>query len=534
MPKVFNTTAVCIPEEHYMIDLSERLGKTKALVAEGKYFTINRARQYGKTTMLMALERFLKNEYYVISMDFQTFDKETFENSRIFSMAFADSFCRELKKNTPVMNEEFTKAFETLKANAATGPDFFTLRKLFEELGDICLFSAKPIVLTIDEVDSASNNQVFLDFLAQLRAQYIRRFSQPAFKSVILAGVYDIKNLRHKIRPNEDHKYNSPWNIAADFKIDMSFSQTDIAGMLCEYENDYHTGMDIDIISGLLCDYTSGYPFLISRLCQLMDEDISIRGEYGSRRAAWTPRGFFEAVRLILSEKNTLFESFSEKLNSYPELNNMLYSLLFTGKAVTYNYYEPSINIATLFGLVKDQNGLLVLSNRIFETWLYNLYLSSSELQRNALYSASLLDKSQFITNGRLNMRLILEKFTVHFNDLYGDRTETFIEEEGRKFFLLYLRPIINGTGNYYVEAQTRHQKRTDVIVDYHGEQYIIEMKIWHGQEYHTRGEKQLTEYLDAYHIDLGYMISFNFNQNKQIGVHDVILDNKRIVEAIV
>ena len=57
MPKVFNTTAVCIPEEHYMIDLSERLGKTKALVA------------------------------------------------------------------------------------------FFTLRKLFEELGDICLFYAKPIVL---------------------------------------------------------------------------------------------------------------------------------------------------------------------------------------------------------------------------------------------------------------------------------------------------------------------------------------------------------------------------------------------------
>ena len=45
----------------------------------------------------------------------------------------------------------------------------------------------------IDEVDSASNNQVFLDFLAQLRAQYIERDIQPTFRAVILAGVYDVR-----------------------------------------------------------------------------------------------------------------------------------------------------------------------------------------------------------------------------------------------------------------------------------------------------------------------------------------------------
>ncbi len=102
------------------------------------------------------------------------------------------------------------------------------------------------------------------------------------------------------------------------------------------------------------------------------------------------------------------------------------------------------------------------------------------------------------------------------------------------KYFLLYLRPIINGTGNYYIEAETREQKRTDVVVDYRGEQYIIEMKIWHGQEYNTRGEKQLAEYLDAYHVNQVYMISFNFNQNKEIGVHEILIDDKKIIEAVV
>ena len=63
-------------------------------------------------------------------------------------------------------------------------------------------------------------------------------------------------------------------------------------------------------------------------------------------------------------------------------------------------------------------------------------------------------------------MRHVLEKFVVHFNDIYGMESESFLEEEGRKYFLLYLRPVINGTGNYYIEAQTRDQRRTDVIVD--------------------------------------------------------------------
>ena len=71
-------------------------------------------------------------------------------------------------------------------------------------------------------------NQVFLDFLSQLRAGYIDSDLEPTFKSVILAGVYDIKNLKHKLRNEDEHKYNSPWNIAADFNVDMRFSQKDI------------------------------------------------------------------------------------------------------------------------------------------------------------------------------------------------------------------------------------------------------------------------------------------------------------------
>lgn len=75
---------------------------------------------------------------------------------------------------------------------------------------------------------------------------------------------------------------------------------------------------------------------------------------------------------------------------------------------------------------------------------------------------------------------------------------------------------------------------RTDVIVDYLGEQHVVELKIWHGDSYNKRGEQQLLDYLDAYHLNKGYMISFNFNKKKEVSVKEIRLGDKIIVEAVV
>lgn len=70
MSRYFNTTGSCNPQFHYMVDIQERLSEIKKLVDDGKYFTINRARQYGKTTTLTALASYLSKDYIVIFLDF--------------------------------------------------------------------------------------------------------------------------------------------------------------------------------------------------------------------------------------------------------------------------------------------------------------------------------------------------------------------------------------------------------------------------------------------------------------------------------
>lgn len=529
MKRHFNVNGVCRPGEHYMVDITDKLKQIKAMVDAGKYFTINRARQYGKTTTLQILRDYLKGDYTVICIDFQMLSYADFETEP----AFAEAFVREALEASEEVSvpEDIREELNLIADGKIPG---ITLSKLFKYLTKWCGKAEKPLVLMIDETDSASNNQIFLSFLAQLRGYYMNRAVKPAFQSVILAGVYDIRNLKDRFQEEERSLRNSPWNIAADFEVKMSFSEQEIAGMLLEYEEDSHTGMQINEMAGLLYDYTSGYPYLVSKLCMLMDEKIGGPECTGDKTKAWTKAGFLEAERMLLMEKNPLFESLINKLMDYPELKEMLEGLLFSGKAIVYNPLNPIISVAEMFGFLKEQNGMAVPANRIFDTLLYNYFLSVKETRNAEIYRASIEENSQFVRNGRLNMKRVLERFIVHFQELYGDSDERFIEEEGRKYFLLYLRPIINGTGNYYVESRTRGLRRTDVIVDYRGERFIIEMKIWRGEEYHKRGELQLAGYLDDYHIKEGYMLSFNFNKNKQAGIREVVIGEKKIIEAVV
>lgn len=522
MKRRFNINGLCYPDKHYMVNLDDRLRQIRDMVDYGDYFVINRARQYGKTTTLYALENYLQEDYLVVSLSFQGLSAVSFQDEYTFVRAFLNEFLAAIPSQAFEYNQE---ALLDLQNAVKDTQKAIALAGAFRMLSGLCRESSKPLVLMIDEVDSASNNQVFLDFLGLLRDYYLKRDKVTAFQSVILAGVYDIKNLKQKLRPDEIHKYNSPWNIAVDFDIDMSFSLEDIEGMLKEYEQDYHTGMDIRLIAGLIYDYTAGYPYLVSYLCKAAHEK--------EKGQCWTREDILFAVKEILTKRNTLFDDMIKHLNEYPELSQMLQNILFKGQSYPYNAYNQAISVGEMFGFVMNKNGAVAVANRIFETGLYDYFLSEEMTkQKNAVISSQ--DKNQFIKDGLLDMDKVMEKFVEYFSDLYHPNDQSFVEEYGRKLFLLYLKPIINGTGNYYVESQTRDMRRTDIIVDYLGKQYIVELKIWRGNEYNTRGEEQLKAYLDFYHLKKGWMLSFNFNQKKCPGIHEVVIGDKLLVEAVV
>ena len=528
--KVFNTTAVCIPDKHYMVDLSERVKEIKKLVDAGKYFTINRARQYGKTTTLNELALVLQNEYLVLNISFEGLT----EGGAQTEGEFTQTISRLVMDQHEFYGVEIPdQIVDTLEEYNKREPDKLKLDELYRTFRRWIANINQQVVLIIDEVDKVTNNQVFIDFLGLLRDGFIARESRgiKTFQCVILAGVTDVKHLQGMIRPEGEHKENSPWNIAADFTIDMSLSETGIDGMLKDYEADHHTGMDTANIAKQIREYTNGYPFLVSRLCQLLDEEVSKKLPLTD---AWTKTGLDEAVKLILQENNTLFQSLTKNLNNYPDLKMIIRGMLMEGTRIPYSPDQKEIAELQMYGLIRNDHNTVRVANRIFETRLYNLFISEEDLQNNVFYKTGDLEKNRFVEDGKLNMRLILQRFIETYTEVIGPREERFKEKDGRELFLLYLKPIINGTGNYYIESQTRDQTRTDVIVDYLGQQYIIELKIWRGPRYNAEGEKQISEYLDYFGLTTGYMLSFNFNKNKKTGVELVHIGDKLLYEGTV
>jgi len=496
----FNVTGLCVPDQDYMVDISNKVSQIMVMVERGDYFTINRARQYGKTTTLWLLEESLKKNCTVIAISFEGVDDGMFENPQAFSQGLLYQCAKYFKdRNLPgaeVWTDSSVTDFDLLNA---------FLTKTCQD---------KKIILMIDEVDKSSNNLIFLKFLGMLRDKYLlaKRGAGATFQSVILAGVYDIKNDPH-----------SPWNIAADFEIDMSFSAPEIATMLAEYEKDHHTGMDIEAISKEIRAYTSGYPYLVSRLCQTIDEKLNKN---------WTLTGVQNAISMLLIDNNTLFDDLGKNLNSNKELYNLIYNIIMCGEQHAYNPLDNTAGIGITFGFLKREGNFVVIGNRIFEILIANYFVIK---EKNA-------DMPQDISigiaeNGKFNMEFCIKKFSQHYYELHNKRDSKFLERECRLLFLTYLRPLINGTGFYHIESETRNLRRTDLIIDYGPEQFIVELKLWYGESAHEKALGQVCKYLDSKGKDSGYLLTFDFRKEENVGkprMEWVEYNGKRIFDVMV
>ncbi|MCL1918759.1 MAG: AAA-like domain-containing protein [Peptococcaceae bacterium] len=522
--KRFNVTGLCVPHKHYMADISGKIAEIKSLVDRECYFTINRARQYGKTTTLFLLQKELTEHYIPVAVSFEGLGDENFESAEKFCSTFLKLIVNALSFTTAT--EDYVQGWADY-----TLADFDSLSR---HITKMC--KGKKVVLMIDEVDRTSNNRTFLHFLGVLRKKYLEREAgrDHTFHSVILAGVYDIKNIKLKMVEEGSHVlgkaegkiYNSPWNIAVSFNVDMAFNPTEIASMLAAYENDHQTGMNIMGISEEIYGYTSGYPFLVSRICQCIDEELG--GE-------WTVGGVHNAVQILINEQNTLFDDIFKNMENNTELSDMIYELLIMGEEKPYVVNDSIVGMGIRYGFFKKGNGShkLTISNKVFEFIMTN-YFVAKDLRRKKRITWVL--QNDLVRNGRFDMELCLRKFAEHYAEIYSEHDMAFLERHGRLLFLSYLKPLINGQGFYHIESQFTDLRRMDLVVDYGRQQFIIELKVWRGEQYHREAHAQLNAYLESKNAHEGYLLTFDFRKegHKTPGALWRKIGGKRIFDVIV
>lgn len=465
-----------------------------------------------------------REDYLVIRTSFEGVGDIMFDNEEVFSKEFTDLIADIVENKS----EEYA---QILKESIS---QVYNLKTLSKVITKFIRKIDKNVVLMIDEVDKSSNNQVFMSFLGMLRNKYLLRNEgiDNTFSSVILAGVHDVKSLKFRIRPeydkqtakiyvfdlvayaNEDrHLYSllkSPWNIAADFKVDMSFSKEEIKTMLNEYCIDRNINMDKEFFSEKLRYYTSGYPFLVSKLCKIIDEDIMQESD-----KEWKNEYMDTAVKMLLKDSNTNFDSLIKNIEDNEKLKNMVKELIIDGNNIIFNINNPIINSGIMYGIFKEEDHSLKINNKIYELLLYDYMSSLIETSTGiGLYN----NRNRYIDkNGDIDVKKMLIGFADFMKHERNNKHENFLEIDGRLLFLAFISPIINGTGFAFKEVQGGDEKRFDIVITYNRKMYILELKIWKGESYHQNGIIQLGQYLDQYNLDEGYLLIFDFRKEKSL-----------------
>ena len=126
------------------------------------------------------------------------------------------------------------------------------------------------------------------------------------------------------------------------------------------------------------------------------------------------------------------------------------------GTRLAWNPAQEDIAKLQMYDLIRNDHNTVRVANRVFETIHCHLFLSDEELKNNTFSKEGEYVKNQFVKDGRLDMCLILQRFIETYTQVCEPLKDRFKEKDGRDLFLLYLKPIINGTGNYYIEVQPR------------------------------------------------------------------------------
>ncbi len=530
MEREFNDTGLCVPGRHYMADTSGKIESIIRLIEKGKYFTINRPRQFGKTTTLSLLDKRLNEsaDHVALKISFEEIDTDGFQKEgliyELLMMMLGRLEFHNLAEPASFVEQHIDQV-TTFPALSRFVTQF--VRDMMPK---------KSVVLLIDEVDKSSGNSLFLTFLGMLRNKYLQRNEgqDHTFHSVILAGVHDIKTLKANIRPDDDRqsfdsaqdKYNSPWNIAADFKVDMSLSPHEIETMLQDYSREKNISPDIPGIAEKLHYYTSGYPWLVSKLCKFIDEEIICQREERS----WSLDDVETAFRMITDEgyTTTLFDSLAKNLENNRKLYDLISRIAINGVSFPFTITNPVINLGHLYGMiVPSKQGRCRIHNRIFEQRIY-AHIMSERLQARHL-ELNGVGVPEFYAGEGLDVKRIMQRFQAFMKEHYSGQDAKFLEREGRLLFLSYLRPIINGRGFDFKEPNVSEERRMDIVITYRHQRHVIELKIWHGPKYHQKGLKQLSDYLDTYSLKEGFLLIYDFNKNKAYRQEQIVFEDKRI-----
>ena len=514
-------------QEHYVVSRSEEIADYIKRVEEGKYVVLFAPRQTGKTTFFQAAletltvtqtESASKFGYFPIQLNFDVYKNTSVAD--FYDHLYQD-ICEEFENLFQKRGETLPEALSQFLANTKlTNPH--AMRRFFRNLKRLLM--PQKFVLIIDEFDGIPQDALS-DFLHTLRHIYIA--GKPRCPhSVGIVGVKSIAQL------NYDRSI-SPFNIQDEFHL-PNFTLEQVQELLGQWTDEVGQVFIPEVITSIH-KQTAGQPVLVNRFAQILTEELDIL-----KTEPITIAHFSKAHAQLLEEDNTNFTHLLTNIRRDPRFEKLLMRIMEREDGVDFNLRSDIINELATYGVIaRGDDGMCEIINPIYLYCILQAFKPVvNGLEDEYLHEDTRNDFFDYLTSeGHIDMESLLDNFRdfiarVGFRILQVPDTPQ--ESVGRHLLLAYLDQFVKLIGGFmHIEVQTG-RGRMDIIITHNQRKYIVETKIWRGDNRYQAGKKQLAVYLKTEGVKEGYYIVFDHRENPEPRVETETIEGLTIRSYVI
>lgn len=490
--RIFNTSGACIPEEHYTVMREALVAQGETLVKQGRFFTIFAPRQTGKTTYFQLLFRRLSQIGYIPL-------RVSLEGMKTLSRArFYPTLGRRLARGLAEQAIEISVAME----------DQIDLQTFLEQAN----WPSNRLVLVIDEFEEVAP-EVLSELLHVFRDiyQYKQHY---ALHSLMLVGVSTLAELVVSSA--------SPFNVVDQLPIDY-FTFAEVQDLVMQYVDESRQPFDAAVIKAIY-DNTQGQPGLVNALCQYLVEVVVT-----DCSQPITMPAFYRTLRHFLTER--FDKNILNVVQKAREKKRFMVKLLFTQEPVPFTVNDPDIAYLYANGVVDNVNGYVQIPVPLYAKALITAFRPLVNGETQAYVSAHDTFSAYAAADG-LHVHAILDRYREYVQRRGFRAFDTEQLKEAAWHYSLdgFINFFIQRLGGDTLVEVPSGRGRTDILILYHAQKYIIETKIFTDAYSFAHGKQQLADYLISEGIDEGFLVVFTQKHTAQDTLFfDENINGKRI-----
>ena len=501
--KRFGTEGRLYLEDNYVVPRTEETADFTDRIKQGKYIVLFAPRQTGKTTFFrLALDTLTAEDptYFPIQLNFEEYeDSAPADFYRCFYNDLREEIEDVFQKRKEVPSETLGQFLDDVEID-----DHVSMRRFFGKLAGF--LKNQKVILLIDEFDAIPRDAV-TGFLRSLRRIYLSGRTRCPHS----VGIVGIKNI---IQLNYDRSV-SPFNIQQEFHL-PNFTLEQVGELFEQYTDEVGQAFSPEVITAIH-KQTGGQPVLVSRFGQILTEEMDT-----PKTETITMAHFTTAHAELLQERNTNIQHLTTNVQRDPRFEQLLMRIMERDEGIPFNPRNDIMDELATYGVIKrGSDGLCEILNPIYLYCILDVFKPLvNGLEQEYLSEDRDSDFRDYLTStGQIEMVALLDNFR-DFIARAGFRIlqvpETPQESVGRHLLLAYLEAFVRRIGGMmHIEAQTG-RGRMDLLITHNNRKYIVETKVWRGNNRYQAGKQQLAAYLTSERATEGYYVVFDHRKEAE------------------